>query len=639
MGSFKHKSYWFLIRFLLLLNVFCFSQNIDSIEKRLNTLHGVEKIKALNDLCYYTSTTNIDQSILFGNKSCELAKATKDSLLLASCMNDLSISYYYKGNFDSCIILARNAYNIRVQKKQWRDAAASLSKEALGHYEKGAYGISLETNLTALALFEKAKAFKEVYRLQNNIASIYERNNQLVEAKNMHLASAEGALKFKDYESYVIAKSNYAQNLQQLGNVKNAIIIFNELIPVCKQYCREEYLSQIYQSLGVSQRLLNNTQKGLENYLKAKEIYDRIGSLSGMSIINVNIGLCYTDLSKYKEATVFLEKGLKQAIEIKSLLWQKKAYIGLYTLEHNKGNYKLANFYLEKHQKISDSLYNEDGQNKISKLQAQYRLQEKENTILSQKNIIVQNQLIINKRNAYLIRFVFAFVILLLLIVFVIQRNKIAFKKNEIVFQKKIQNERWRISKDLHDNLGAELTIISSAIDIKTYHIEKINDKQDLEKISDQLRKASALMRDTIWTISEDAISITQFGIKIRDFATRAFENSKVKLHFKNTSCDFVLSPESALNLYRIAQETINNSVKHAKAKNFYIELYNNNNITILLKDDGIGFDYKNSKNGYGLTNIAARAKNIGAEIEYKSVLNNYTQVIILFNTDCKNKS
>jgi signal transduction histidine kinase len=612
----------------------CFSQDelkhvIDSLEKQLPSLSGAPKAKALVDLCYYTSTSDVDLSIKYGNRACESAKKLNDPLLFASCLNDLSLSYYYKGFFDSCIVLAGNAYQIRLSKQQWRDAGASMSKVALGYYEKGKYDVSLEKNLIALELFKKADAKIEALKLENNIGSIYERNNQFEEAKKMYNSAAEGALEIKDYEGYVTAKCNYAINIGRT-DTKGSIDIYNEILPLCKKYCREEYLSQIYQCLGVAERKLNNTEKGLEYYLMAKDIYDRVGSISGMSIINTNIGLCYIDLKKYKQADEYLQLGLKQSKEIQSLLWQKKAYLGLYTLEHQKGNYKEANAYLELHQAINDSLYNQETQDKLSKLQTEFNLQQKENTILSQQNTIAQHELTLNKRNTWLIIIISAFAVLLFIILFVIQRNKLNRKKEEINFQNKIQKERSRISKDLHDNMGAELTIISSAIDVKAYGVEKEKDKNDLENISDQVRKASALMRDTIWTISEDKISIIQFGIKIKEFAERAFVQKNITVHFKNTSTEFNLRPESTLNLFRIVQEVINNASKHSGAKNFYIENCVNG-LEIVLKDDGKGFDPEKVERGYGLNNMTSRAKDIGAKLDFEIQKDQFTSVKITF--------
>lgn len=624
----------FLIGIVLFFSFSCFSQNVDSIIKKLPSLSGKEKVLALDDLCYYTSSSNVNVSIKYGNQALALAKEIGYDSLIAICMNELSLSYYYKGNFDSCIILAEGAYKIRLAKKLWRDAGASLSKVALGYYEKGNYAVSLEKNLKAVDLLKKAGADGEVLQLQNNIGSIYERNNQFEEAKKMYVAAAAGAYKLKDYEGYVTAKTNYAIAIQQQGDVKGAVAIFTEMIPICQKYCREEYISQLYQSLGVSERRLGHTDKGLEYYLKAKEIYDRIGSIAGMSIINTNIGLCYVDLKKLKEAEDFLKLGLKQSKEIGSLLWQKKAYAALYKLEYNKQNYKEAINYFEMYQIVNDSIYNIETQDKLGKLQTEYEVEQKENTILLQKNTITENELSINKQNTFLIILISAFAVLLLLVLFIIQRNNIKRKRAELTFQKNIQKERSRISKDLHDNMGAELTIISSSIDIKAHGIEKEKDKLDLENISDQVRKASALMRDTIWTVSEEKISMVQFGIKIKEFADRTFKHKNITVHFKNANSELNLRPESTLNLFRIVQEVINNASKHSDAKNFYIENFSNNDHEIVLQDDGSGFDMNVVERGYGLNNITQRALDINAKLDFEIKKGEYTKVKIVINDD-----
>src|ERR1700740_2745396 len=112
MVYFKYERVFkFFLGIFLFFSVSCFSQNdlkhlIDSLEKQLPSLSGVPKVKALDDLGYYNSTSNVDLAIKYGNRACELANALGDSLLIASCMNDVSLSYFYKGTFDSCIILA-----------------------------------------------------------------------------------------------------------------------------------------------------------------------------------------------------------------------------------------------------------------------------------------------------------------------------------------------------------------------------------------------------------------------------------------------------------------------------------------------------------------------------------------------------
>jgi signal transduction histidine kinase len=602
-----------------ILPSFFISQNVDSLISILPNLKGKEKVQTLADIGYYLSSNQIDKAIYYGNLSVLEAKQLKDSSLIAACMNDLSVSYYYKGSFDSCIYLAEKAYEMRIRLNETRNAGASISKAALGYYEKGKYDISLEKNLMAIDLFNKAGAFVEAGKLQNNIGNIYERNMQRDKATEMFLKASENCLKGKDYEGYVQVQCNYADILRKSKKIEEARKIYVEMLELCTKYCREEYLAQIYQHLGVVERSLGHIQAGLDYYLNAKAVYDRIGSLSGSSIININIGNCYNDLKQFGKAEEFLTLGLNQARELKSWLWQKNAFLGLYEMYTYKGDYKTANTYLEYYQEVNDSMYSERMQDKIGELQTKYEVAEKENTILNQKVQLSGSELAISKRNTQIFVLIGVLLLVLLIAGVLFQRNKIKRKESEVAFQRKVQSERTRISRDLHDNMGAELSIVSSQLDIKASGIANKNDQKDIELISDQVRKASALMRDTIWTVSMEKISVEQLGLKIKEFAERTFNGKQVSIHFENTNLQWHLSPEHTLNIYRICQEVTNNASKYSQCRNFHVNIFNAGESVIELRDDGIGFDESKVEKGYGLNNLKTRALEMNAELIMRS--------------------
>lgn len=93
------------------------------------------------------------------------------------------------------------------------------------------------------------------------------------------------------------------------------------------------------------------------------------------------------------------------------------------------------------------------------------------------------------------------------------------------------------------------------------------------------------------------------------------------------------LDAQKELIIFRIMQETINNIIKHANAKNISIEAIFNSNLELSIKDDGNGFDKlekdTNQPSGMGLKNMESRAKMIGAEFSINSLPGNGTQVIL----------
>jgi signal transduction histidine kinase len=192
----------------------------------------------------------------------------------------------------------------------------------------------------------------------------------------------------------------------------------------------------------------------------------------------------------------------------------------------------------------------------------------------------------------------------------------------EIEGKIRLQNERERISRDLHDNVGAQLSYIISNID----HIVETKNKDEnrLEDVSDTAKSAISNLRETIWAINNEQLTVEDFYDRFKLYATNQIKNRPdVRLIFsENISQNPILNPNQALNLYRICQEALNNALKYANAQtlNVFIQASDTVFFKFSLKDDGIGFDLgKNRGEGYGLKNMKARAQEIGADFNLQS--------------------
>ena len=575
----------------------------------------------LSELCYQFSSSDIKKSIGYGREALYLADKEKDSLLMASVANDLSLPYLYLGNYDSCIILAEYAYKIRLNKKEIKLAANSLSKVALGYYEKGDLKNALKYNFQVEQIYSNSNQYLLAAKIQNNIGSILEKNGQVNEAKNWYKKSAEYTYKEKDWEGYITAQGNIAIAERKLGQIKKAEKMMLDLIPICEKDGRPEQLSQIYQSLGVVYRELNDTKKGLEYYLKARTIYQEIGSDIGLSSIDANIGNCYRDLGDYANAESYLSNSLKLAKFYHSWSYMKTPLEGLFELETKKQNYKKANEYLYDLVLVKDSIYSEETKTQIADLQVKYATAEKENKLLLQKIEINESKNLIRNRTNWILILLLSIAVLTIIVFSIIQKQKEQKRKLTLENKLKLQEERIRISRDLHDNMGAEITLISSMIDTKAFQSKSINEKTELQEIANLSRKAMSNLRETIWTISDESISIERLGLKINEFATKLCYASNIALKYTNeNNLNKNIEPTLALNLFRMAQEIINNSVKHSKAKEITILLYEKNNLNyLLINDNGIGFDNNQKQGGNGLNNLQSRAKENKIDLKIKS--------------------
>lgn len=210
--------------------------------------------------------------------------------------------------------------------------------------------------------------------------------------------------------------------------------------------------------------------------------------------------------------------------------------------------------------------------------------------------------------------------------------------QRELEVQQKLEQERLRISRDLHDNVGAQLSYLITNVEWMLQHPDRLteqDEQQRLQAMSEAGRNAILTLRQTIWAISNTNLKVDDFADRFKQFALKMLEFDKsVQVHFTEQILpDKILSPAVALNLFRVCQEAFNNCLKHAKSTNIHIHFQSNEEslFCFVIKDDGVGFDWEQAKQKghYGLVNMEARAKETNAELKVASEIGNGTTLTI----------
>ena len=197
------------------------------------------------------------------------------------------------------------------------------------------------------------------------------------------------------------------------------------------------------------------------------------------------------------------------------------------------------------------------------------------------------------------------------------------------------------ISRDLHDNIGAQLTFIISSIDNIKYAFDITNEKLDnkLTHISSFAKETILELRDTIWAMNSNEISFEDLEIRINNYIEKAKE-AKDQISF-SFAIDPILKGQKltsvqGMNIYRTIQEAVNNSIKYANASVVSISAkVVDNQLKISIQDNGIGFDETTIEKGNGLQNMQKRIEEIGG-VFHLSSSNEGTRIDILLKKNNK---
>lgn len=178
--------------------------------------------------------------------------------------------------------------------------------------------------------------------------------------------------------------------------------------------------------------------------------------------------------------------------------------------------------------------------------------------------------------------------------------------------QTEIQKETMQyIGKEIHDNVGQKLTLSSLYLQQLVFENKSPQLNTNINTINDIINESLTDLRHLSKSLTDDTIENNSITELIDEECQKIGQLKKCGISFYNKLSDNVNSYQTKSILLRIVQEFIQNSLKHSKCKHIDISISDSTNeLEMILKDDGKGFDFKNIKsNGIGLSNIEKRIK------------------------------
>jgi signal transduction histidine kinase len=222
---------------------------------------------------------------------------------------------------------------------------------------------------------------------------------------------------------------------------------------------------------------------------------------------------------------------------------------------------------------------------------------------------------------------------ILLLMIGIWQIAKFVNKQKRIKEQEqaqKLELERQRISRDLHDNMGAFTSaLIANVQQLKS----KIGDNAEMTKMQSNAEQILSSLRETIWVLKNKEIQLTDFSDGFKNYIFKVLQNFE-EINFdtnEQIENNVKLPTTVAVHLNKIMQEAIQNIIKHANASVIKYTIESKASVMIMIEDNGIGFDTTINNAGNGLENMEWRANESELTLQISSVLNKGTKICITY--------
>ncbi|MEP7168007.1 MAG: tetratricopeptide repeat protein [Bacteroidota bacterium] len=639
-------------RNLFILFIFCFlfftiadtiAQKAlqDSLFKAVqNSKSDMAKANALNTLSFSYVNVSPDSTLLYGRQSLELAKKINYEKGIANADYSLGAGNFRKGDipkalsyFEDCAAIAKKISDKTLAVKAYL---------GLGNvcYANGKLDSAVEYFQRGVLLCEEINDLPRLSTLLNNIGNLHSMQHRDHESISYYRKSLNISYQLKDTPNLAMAYSNLADKYKDLHLPDSARIYVDSSLFMA-YICNDIYTQSLMTGMkGLIEFGEKNYDAALPYLNKCLTQFKTKGNKSETAMLWIALGTVYHSKNKTDSSLYCYLKAKELAESAGVNKPMRQAYEGLSSNYAKKKDFENAYSYLKKYLDEESKFLDSLNIQKVTELNAKYEADSRQRKIeLLEKDKLIQQ---VNSEREKTIR-TFLIIGTFLLIAFsgftyyrYRERKKLSEKlsasldelkqtQHQLIETEKMheqENVRLRISRDIHDEIGSNLTKIALLSDMLSAE-SKANgsdEKHSLEKISEYARSVNSSLSEIVWSVNPKQDTLESLVAYMRNYIHSFLQDTGIdfKIDFPSKPDNRPINPEFKRAVFLVLKETLNNCVKHSKAKNIQVKLdISDNHFDFAVKDDGAGFDFENkSFFGNGLTNMEYRVKQVKGDFK-----------------------
>jgi len=604
------------------------------------SIHYYEHEYLLTDQAYFKALSYLDEKSSSG---------PPERKLLSKIYHNLGLSYIDQEKQDSAIVFLVKSLGLTQQAGDKSSIANNYLSLGVAHYKKSNYTKALEFDFKGLQILEEIKDDDLLCTMYNNMGLVYQDMGDDTNAIQYFKQSLKMAEMVDDQVALFRAYNNLGSSYGALKNYPDALRYYGKALDLANRMEDQINMAMIQNNIGsfytdifllpddsitaikkylpfmeggISKSILLDSS--ISNHFRSLAICNALGNEEGKMYNLKSIGKAYALKNKFDNAISYSEKAAIIATQVKDSTNLMDISKDLSYAYSQKGDFKNALKWNEQYHDIKDFIFSKTNEKEIGRLEQKF---ESENEIaILNKNKEIQNAEI-KRHKVEKSYFIGGFMALLLFLI-LFYRN---YRTKQLL---KLQTLRNRIASDLHDDIGSTLTSISIFSELAKAQSKEVI--PSLENIGESSRKMLESMADIVWTINPENDNFEKIIWRMRSFAYEILRAKNIDFEFSadDTVARLKVPMQVRKNLYLIFKEAINNLVKYAGADRAFFSIHGTkNSLTMLIRDNGKGFDVNQPSDGNGLKNMKKRAEEIGATLLIESGKGQGTTIQFLLRT------
>lgn len=593
--------------------------------------------RKINDQAMAIYLTDPEGALKLLKKAESLADATGDDESIALTQNHLAILKRMKGEFPE----SKKQSEAALKKAREPLTKASIynnigaCNRSLGLYEQ-----SIKYYLLALRVYESRKDLKRQATVNNNIGMVFSAMEQFGKAKQYHKKALALFTRLDDKKGLSESLNNLAIALATEGDLAGSMPYFRKSLNIEIALKDKKGIAESLNNVGEVHYYSGAIDSALIYYQKSVQYEKELRNFSGASASYNSIAKVYLETGEFPKAKKYIDSAHAYSQKSKEVQVILEALDNYKIYYEKTGDFASANVKLNQYYKLKDSIQKISNSKEVNELETKYQTAKKEKQLL-------EKEAESKRKSTWIVGISLLAFFIAAIGYLIFRQQKLKNKQQQQEFQLKsaiaqietqnqLQEQRLSISRDLHDNIGAQLTFVISSVDNLKFG-NKITDSKitnQLTKISDFTKATIVELRDTIWAMNTSEFTFDDLRSRIFNFiekAQSAREDVSFVFQVDDSLKDQKFSSIIGINLYRTMQEAVNNALKYADAGEISVKVTDlKASIKIEISDNGKGFDPDKVDFGNGLHNMKKRVGEVGGSFTLKSAPGKGTDVRIL---------